>query len=76
MNRISPPTGVQAKPVTTPAWSFPSYTSRSREGPRMVSKLLFVIFAFSTSPMAISLAVLRISLATFLSKFLTPLSRV
>ena len=39
MKRISPPTDVQAKPITTPATSFVSYRSRETfSGPKISVK--------------------------------------
>ncbi len=39
INKISPPTLVQAKPVTTPATLLFSYLSRSSFGPPRMSKI-------------------------------------
>ena len=77
-NRISPPTAVQASPVTTPAYSLPWYLSREYScAPRNFS----MSFGFSSwvpvnSSLAISSAILRITLLIFFSSSRTPLSRV
>ena len=51
INKISPPTLVQAKPVTTPATSLFSYLSLSNFGAPNTSTIisLFTFFAYSSS---------------------------
>ena len=77
INKISPPTEVQARPVTTPATSFPSALSRSNFGaPRIFSISLSVNFTLYSSSIATDFAALRIICAIFCSKLLTPDSLV
>ena len=57
INKISPPTLVQAKPVTTPATSLFSYLSRSKcDGPNTFSIISTEITVSYVSSIAIDLA--------------------
>ena len=76
-NNISPPTAVHAKPVTTPAYSFPSYLSREYSFiPKYSCKSFTVIVCGYSSSNAFFRAIFRIILAIFLSNSRTPDSRV
>ena len=77
INKISPPTDVQAKPVTTPATSFPSYKSLSKIGaPNIFSTSALLRRGSLGSSMAILVATPRTKEPIFFSKPRTPDSRV
>ena len=60
INKISPPTDVQAKPVTTPATSLFSYLSLSNLGDfKYFYNIFIVTFTLYSSSIAIDLAALR-----------------
>ncbi|MNL76475.1 hypothetical protein D3C87_2024490 [compost metagenome] len=62
IKRISPPTLVHARPVTTPATSLFSYLSRSNLGtPKTVMISSSVTFLLYSSSIATALAALRIT---------------
>ena len=76
INKISPPTLVQAKPVTTPATSLFSYFVLPRPAPRIANKSSFLILLSKVSSIAICLARLRTNFAIILLKERTPDSLV
>ena len=62
INKISPPTDVQANPVTTPATSLLSDLSRSNFGaPRILTISSSVTFTLYSSSIATDLAAFRIT---------------
>ncbi len=77
INNISPPTRVQAKPVTTPATLLFSYLSRSNLGlPKISTTSSLETLMLYSSSIAIFLAAYRTILATCFSRPRTPDSRV
>ena len=67
IKRISPPTEVQAKPVTTPATLLFSYLSLECAGPKILFKSSLVKFAIGFSSIAILFAEFLISLEILFS---------
>ena len=77
MKRISPPNAVHAKPTTTPGLLVRSATSEKNIlGPKYSSTTEGLTKTFFFVLVAISFAVFLHKLASCLSKFLTPASRV
>ena len=77
MNRMSPPAGVQARPVATPGTLVRSATSFSKRGaPRMPSNVAASIDTCVARPEAIDTAALRSSAPICRSRLRTPASRV
>ena len=77
INKISPPTRVHARPVTTPAISLFSYLSLSSFGAPNISMICsFDIFTIYFSSIAIFIAANRTIFAICFSNPLTPLSLV
>ncbi len=78
MNRMSPPTGVQARPVATPGSAVRSATSgRNFCGPRKSGMRSMVMISFSLAlSSATFTATARTTLASSRSRLRTPASRV
>ena len=77
MVRISPPTSVQARPVTTPTMSSLSVSPKwNFRTPAYFSTFLRVIATFFVFLVTISFTALRARLAISRSRFRTPASRV
>jgi hypothetical protein len=77
MNSMSPPTGVQARPVATPGTLVRMATSFSNCGePRIVWRSSGVMRIFPLSPSAMRTAAWRSALPISRSRFRTPDSRV
>ena len=77
MVRISPPTSVQARPVTTPTMSSASVSpKRNLRTPEYFSRFFRVIVTFLVFLVTISFTALRARLAISRSMFRTPASRV
>jgi hypothetical protein len=77
MKRISPPAGVQARPVATPGSDVRLRTScEKRRGPSHSRTRASSILSFVASPFAICVAALRKRVASWRSTLRTPASRV
>ena len=77
MNRMSPPTGVQARPVATPGTAVRMATSLSnRGGPSTFSTSASVMRTWLSPPSAIRIAALRKARPISRSSARTPASRV
>ncbi len=76
IKRISPPVGVQARPVTTPATSLSLYLSFSCEGPKIFSTSAGVMAVVNFSSSASCLARFRTTLPMRFSRLRTPDSLV
>ncbi len=77
MNRMSPPTGVQARPVATPGTLVRMAISFSkRTGPRIVSSSATPICFLAVAPSANSTATERSTRPISRSRLRTPASRV
>ena len=74
--RISPPAAVQASPSTTPTRGARSISRKNLMGPRNSSRFLFVTTTLRAFSVATFMATLRQMVASCLSKFLSPASRV